>query len=84
MSAVPSGLQSGLLIALGLFGAIAVMALGVRWARRRSRGAVMTGALLALFAPDPEFERRLKLAEEARQEQHEEDESGAGRDRPDD
>lgn len=73
-------LRSGLLIALALFALVVLMALAVRWARRRSRGAVVTGALLSLFAPDPEFERQLKLAEESRREQHEQDESGAGRD----
>lgn len=73
-------LRSGLLIALALFALVVLMALAVRWARRRSRGAVVTGALLSLFAPDPEFERQLKLAEESRREQREQDESGAGRD----
>jgi hypothetical protein len=74
------GLAGGLLIAISLFALFAAMALAVRWARRRSRGALMTGALFSIFAPDPEFEKRLRLAEEARQEQHEEEASGAGRD----
>ena len=71
---------TGLLIVGILIGTIVPMVLAVRWARRRSRGAVITGALLSLFAPDPEFERQLRLAEESRREQHEEDESGSGRD----
>ena len=73
------GAASGLLIALSLGALFVVLALGVRWARRRSRGALMTGALFSMFAPDPEFERRLRLAEEAQQEQHEEEGSGAER-----
>ncbi len=74
-----AGLQAGLLIALALAAVFVLMGLGVRWARRRSRGALAAGALLSVFAPDPEFERRLRLAEEAQQEQHEEEASGAGR-----
>ena len=73
------GAASGLLIALSLGALFVVLALGVRWARRRSRGALLTGALFSVFAPDPEFERRLRLAEEAQQEQHEEEGSGADR-----
>ena len=79
MSPVDADLQTGLLIALALLAAFVLMGFAVRWARRRSRGAVLTGALLSLFAPDPEFERQLRLAEESRREQHEEDESGAER-----
>lgn len=74
-----AGLQAGLLIALALAAVFVLMGLGVRWARRRSRGALAAGALLSVFAPDPEFERRLRLAEEAQQEQHEEEGSGAER-----
>ena len=73
------GAASGLLIALSLGALFVVLALGVRWARRRSRGALLTGALFSVVAPDPEFERRLRLAEEAQQEQHEEEGSGADR-----
>jgi hypothetical protein len=40
---------------------------------------VISGALLSLFAPDPELEKNIRLAEEARQEQHEEDEEGQDR-----
>jgi len=76
---VTAGLQAGLLIALALVAVFALMARAVRWARRRSRGALAAGALLSMFAPDPEFERRLRLAEEAQQEQHEEEGSGADR-----
>jgi hypothetical protein len=68
--------NSGVLIALSLAGAILFMAILARWARRRSKGALMAGALFSIFAPDPTFERNIRLAEEARQEIHEEDEEG--------
>ena len=66
----------GLLIALSLAGAILFMAILARWARRRSKGALMAGALFSIFAPDPTLERNIRLAEEAKQEIHEEDEEG--------
>ncbi|MBT8038668.1 MAG: hypothetical protein HKO85_02805 [Xanthomonadales bacterium] len=69
----------GLIIAVSLAGAIAIMVVLARWARRGGKGAVISGALLSLFAPDPELEKNIRLAEEARQEQHEEDEEGQGR-----
>lgn len=75
-----SQLISGLLIALSLAAALGAMVLLARWARRGSKGAVMTGALLSMFAPDPELEKNIRLAQQARQEQHEEDEEGQGRD----
>lgn len=73
-------LKAGLLIACALAGVIVVMVLLARWARRGSKGAIFAGALLSMFAPDPEFEKNIRLAEEARQEQHEEDEEGEDRD----
>jgi len=73
-------LKAGLLIAFALAGVIVVMVLLARWARRGSKGAILSGALLSIFAPDPEFEKNIRLAEEARQEQHEEDEEGEDRD----
>ena len=78
--AVPQELLTGLLIALGLAVLIAVMVLLARWARNRSRGAVVAGALLSMFAPDPTIERNIRLAEEARQSVTEEDEEGEGKD----
>jgi hypothetical protein len=66
----------GLLIALSLAGAILFMAILARWARRRSKGALMAGALFSIFAPDPTLERNIRLAEEAKQEIQEEDEEG--------
>jgi hypothetical protein len=36
--------------------------------------------LLSLFAPDPTLERNIRLAEEAKQVQCEEDEEGEGKD----
>ncbi|MGD8346489.1 MAG: hypothetical protein PVI83_04545 [Lysobacterales bacterium] len=73
-------LKTGLMIALGLLGVIVLMAWLARWARGGSKAAVLSGALLSMFAPDPELEKNLRLADEARQEQHEEDEEGQGRD----
>ena len=72
--------MAGLLIALGLAALIAVMVWLARWARKRSRGAVVAGALLSMFAPDPTIERNIRLAEEARQAVTEEDEEGEGKD----
>lgn len=72
--------SAGLIIALSLAAAALAMVLLVRWARRRSRGAVTAGALLSLFAPDPELERNIRLAEEAKQVVREEDEEGEGGD----
>lgn len=56
-----------------------VLVLGVRWARTRSSGALAFGALLSLFAPDPTLERQIRLVEEAKQQQSEEDEEGEPR-----
>ena len=74
-----TGAGTGLLIGAGLLLLFVGMALLIRWARRRSKGAVITGALLSLFAPDPELEKNLRLAEQARQVQNEEDEEGEDR-----
>jgi len=65
--------STGFVIAAALGALIVVLALLARWARRRSRGAVITGALLSAFAPDPELEKNLRLAEEAKQVEAEED-----------
>jgi hypothetical protein len=69
-------MQSGLFIAGSLALAIVVMVGLVIWARRRSRGAVISGALISLFAPDPTLEAHIRLAEESKQQQVEEDEEG--------
>lgn len=69
----------GVLIALGLAGLAVILVLLARWARRRSKGAVITGALLSALAPDPELEKNIRLAEQARQLQSEEDEEGEDR-----
>lgn len=73
-------LKAGLLIALGLLAVIVAMVVLARWARSGSKGAIMGGALLSMFAPDPELEKNIRLAEEARQEQHEEEEEGQDKD----
>jgi len=71
---------TSLLLALGLVAAILLMVGLVKWARRRSKGALTAGALLSLFAPDPTLERNIRLADEAKQVQMEEDEEGQGKD----
>ena len=73
-------LNAGLLIVFSLAAAIVVMVALVRWARRRSRGALMAGALFSIFAPDPTLERNIRLVEEAKQLVNEEDEEGEGKD----
>jgi hypothetical protein len=69
----------GVLVALGLASLALILVLLARWARRRSKGAVITGALLSALAPDPELEKNIRLAEQARQLQSEEDEEGEDR-----
>ena len=69
-----------MLIAFGLAATLFVMVILARWARRRSKGALVAGALLSMFAPDPAFERNIRLAEEAKQVQCEEDEEGEAKD----
>ena len=73
-------LSAGLLIALGLATVIALMIVLARWARRRSKGALFAGAILSIFAPDPEFEKNIRMAERAKQVQNEEDEQGEDKD----
>ncbi|MFC1690289.1 hypothetical protein ACFL07_11655 [Pseudomonadota bacterium] len=80
MDWIPPELKTGLLIATGLAVTLLVLFALARWARRRSKGAVVAGALLSLFAPDPTLERNIRLAEEARQVQSEEDEEGEKKD----
>ena len=69
----------GVMVALGLASLALILVLLARWARRRSKGAVITGALLSALAPDPELEKNIRLAEQARQVQSEEDEEGEDR-----
>jgi len=69
-----------LLLSLGLAAAILVMIGLARWVRQRSKGALTVGALLSMFAPDPTLERNIRLAEEAKQVQMEEDEEGEDKD----
>jgi predicted tellurium resistance membrane protein TerC len=74
MNALSPGLATALVIALGLAAVIVVMLALTRWARRSSSGAIAVGALLSLFAPDPAFENTIKLVEESKRLQSEEDE----------
>ena len=68
--------MNGLILAvLLLIMALAMIGL-VMWARRRTTGAIATGALLSVFAPDPTIEASIRLAEEAKQQVSEEDEEG--------
>lgn len=68
------------MIAIGLAAVLLVLALLARWARRRSKGALVAGALLSMFAPDPTLERNIRMVEEAKQVQAEEDEEGEKKD----
>jgi hypothetical protein len=69
-------LESGIFIALFLLLIVSVLIPLVIWARRRSKGAVVSGALLSVFAPDPTLEASIRLTEESKQQQKEEDEEG--------
>jgi hypothetical protein len=52
----------------------------VTWARTRSTGAVVAGAVMVgMMAPDPLLEEQLKVLHEEQQKRPEDDESGAGR-----
>ena len=59
---------------LGFVILIAVMAVLVLWARRRSKGVIVVGALFSFFAPDPTLEQKIVMAEKAKTVQGEEDE----------
>ena len=72
-------LKAGMFIAVGFLLLFVFFYLMVKWARTRSRGALAAGAIFSMFAPDPELEKNIRLAEESRQEQHEEDEEGEDR-----
>ena len=61
-------------IMLGFVLLIAVMAVLVVWARRRSNGIIVFGALLSFFAPDPTLEQKIVMVEKAKADQNEEDE----------
>ena len=74
--AMPVEFFSAMLVALGFLVLFAVMTLLVKWARRRSSAALTAGALLSAFAPDPELEKNIRLAEQAKTVQMEEDEEG--------
>ena len=67
---------AGILVLIGYALVFATMVALVRWARRRNKGAIAFGALITAFAPDPTFERNIKLAEEARTINKEEDREG--------
>ena len=55
---------------------LTIMAVLVMWARRRSVGVIAIGAFMSIFAPDPTLEQKIKLVEEAKEKQQEDDEQG--------
>jgi len=69
-------LIAALFILLGFVLMFSLMAILIAWARRRSKGAIALGAFLSIFAPDPTLESKIKLVEEAKEIQNEEDEKG--------
>ena len=69
-------LIAGLFILLGLVLMFCLMAILLAWARRSSKGAIALGAFLSIFAPDPTLDNKIKLVEEAKEIQSEEDEKG--------
>ena len=71
-----SNLQITLLTFFGFLILLVAMAGLVRWARSRSTGVLAVGAFLSVFSPDPTFEQKIKLVEEAREIQSEEDGQG--------
>jgi len=80
MNTLSPEMTAGLAIAFGLTAVIVLMVLLANWARRRSSGALVAGALMSVFAPDPTLENSIKLVEESRRIQHEEDEEGEDKD----
>jgi hypothetical protein len=60
----------------GSFILIAIMALLIKWARRRTSGVLAIGAFMSVFAPDPTMEQKIKLVEEAKADQEEQDGQG--------
>ena len=65
-----------LLVLGGVILLLTIMAVLVMWARRRSVGVIAIGAFMSIFAPDPTLEQKIKLVEEAKEEQQEDDEQG--------
>ena len=65
-----------LLVLGGVISLLTIMAVLVMWARRRSVGVIAIGAFMSIFAPDPTLEQKIKLVEEANEEQQEDDEQG--------
>ena len=63
-------------IVLGLLALALSAIVMVRWARRRSRGAVVAGALFSVMAPDPTLEARAGLRDEAAHPTREEEGEG--------
>jgi hypothetical protein len=69
---------ANLFIGLSFLVLIVVFALLIRWARTRSTGAIVAGALITGMAPDPLLEEQLRVVHEAEEESPEEDEPGGG------
>ena len=52
----------------------------IRWARRGGVGVMLAAASLFGFIADPVSEKQIRVVQEAREQQSEEDESGAPKD----
>ena len=68
--------EVALFIILGIAALIAVMAGLIVSARRRTTGVMAIGAFFSVFAPDPTFEQKIIMVEEAKAEQREEEGQG--------
>ena len=68
------------IIVLGFALLFVIMAVLVRWARGRGKGALLVGAFMSVMAPDPTLEQNIKMTEEAQEDQAEEDAGGETKD----
>jgi len=71
-----NNLLAVLITSVGFLLLFAVMSGLIVWTRRRSVGVISVGAFMSIFSPDPTFEQKIKLLEEAREIQSAEDEEG--------
>jgi hypothetical protein len=67
---------AGLFILAAFSVLLLVMVVLTKWARRRGKGAMAVGAFLSVLAPDPTFEQKVRLVEEAQEVQSEDDREG--------
>jgi hypothetical protein len=71
---------AGLLLLLACPLIVYLMVQCVKWARTRSSGALVAGALMSVFAPDPTLERNIAVVEKAGRAENEEDREGEPQD----